>query len=61
MSKEIRSTIEQIQRWIKSTNSDRDLSPFIGVLEALREAQSSSPSAPIKQSWPSMGHSTSTK
>ncbi len=52
MTKETQSTIEQIQRWIKSnqrklffenisfdfldTNTNRDPYPFVGVIEALR-------------------------
>ncbi|CAF3066264.1 unnamed protein product [Rotaria sp. Silwood2] len=61
MSKETQSTIEQIQRWIKSTNINRDPYPFIGVIEALREAQPSSTSILTHQSWSSMANSTSTK
>ncbi|CAF4744137.1 unnamed protein product, partial [Rotaria sp. Silwood2] len=36
MIKETQSTIEQIQRWIKSTNINRDSYSFVGVIEALR-------------------------
>ncbi|CAF3619487.1 unnamed protein product [Rotaria sp. Silwood1] len=61
MSKETQSTIEQIQRWIKSTSINRDPYPFIGVIEALREAQPSSTSILTHQSWSSMANSTSTK
>ncbi|UJR38550.1 hypothetical protein I4U23_031216 [Adineta vaga] len=61
MTKETQSTIEQIQRWIKSTNTARDPYPFIGVIESLREAQPSSTSTIAHQSWSSLINSIHTK
>ena len=77
MSKETQSTIEQIQRWIKSkinfivnfqriffsedASTARDPYPFVGVIEALKEVQPSSKSIVKQQSWSSMTNSTHTK
>lgn len=61
MSKENQSTIEHIQRLIKNTNTNRDPYPFVGVIEALREAQPSSTSAINHQTWSTTPNSSDTK
>ncbi|CAF1350017.1 unnamed protein product [Adineta steineri] len=61
MTKETQMTIEQIERWIKNANTTRDPYPFVGVIEALREAQPSSTSTLTHQAWTSTGNSTHTK